>query len=173
MIIESIRQRFEIETERNTDRLVSLRTIENLKHNFSKKDRQEISGDIQNYLSRMSQRPNPPIIVSPHNDYKTEKITDSKKKSLHSRLRLASDSTLYIDTTKTIRMSASQASIKSSTKDPMFSNSSMVKSILKKSGISGLFKDSCREIIESPLRPEIHHCRNKSYRATLITLKAD
>ncbi|OMJ85113.1 hypothetical protein SteCoe_13639 [Stentor coeruleus] len=173
MIINSIRQRYEIETERNTDRLVSLRTIENLKHNFSKKDRQDISGDIQNYLSKMSQRPNPPIIVSPHHDYKTENILESKRKKLHSRLRLASDSGLCIEITKNVRMSASQASLKSSAKDHMFSNSSMVKNILKKSGISGLFKENCREIVESPLRPEIHHCRNKSYRATLITLQAD
>ncbi|OMJ93958.1 hypothetical protein SteCoe_3020 [Stentor coeruleus] len=163
MIINSIKQRYEIEIERNTDRLLSLRTIENLKHNFSKKDRQEISGDIQNYLSRMSQRPNPPIIVSPRYDHRAEKINESKKKILHSRLRVSSDSTLYIDTTKNIRMSSSQASIKSSAKDIMLSNSNMVKNILKKSGISGLFKENCREIVDSPLKPEIHHCRNKSY----------
>lgn len=173
MIINSIRQKNESETERNTDRLLSLRNIEGLKHNVStKKERQNSFEDIHNYLSKMSQRADPPYIVSPGRAKKLKALSESKGKIFHNRQSLASDSILYLDNIKPAKISSSQTTIKSLQKDKIHKNSNLIKHILKKSGVTGAFKKNSGKA-ESPLRPEIHHCRNKSYRATLITIQAD
>ncbi|OMJ89114.1 hypothetical protein SteCoe_8841 [Stentor coeruleus] len=174
MIINSIRQKNEIEIERNTDRLLSLRNVEVLKHNSSNKKerRQNAFEDIHNYLSKMSQRADPPYIVSPSRAKKIQALTESKGKLLHNRQRLASDSILYLDNIKPAKISSSQTTIKSLQKDAIQKNSNLINHIFKKSGLTKGFKKTS-EKEESPLRPEIHHCRNKSYRATLITIQAD
>ncbi|OMJ77516.1 hypothetical protein SteCoe_22877 [Stentor coeruleus] len=164
MMINYIKEKNNIENERNSNRLETLRTVENLKHKTAtKKEKIKFSENIQNILYTINQKIHPPYYVTPQHTNKIKEPFVNKSNIFHNRQRIASDSHLGSDTTRSIRMSASQVSIKT-IEDGVFENSYFVKSILKKSGISGFFKENYNKDSESPVGMRIRHFRNKTHR---------
>lgn len=164
MMINYIKEKNNIENERNSDRLEALRTVENLKHKIpTKKEKIESSENIQSILYAINQKIHPPFYVTPQHKNKMKETFVNKSNIFHNRQRIASDSHLGSDTTRNIRMSASQVSIKQ-IEDGEFESSYLVKSILKRSGISGFFKENFNKDLDSNIGMKIRHFRNKTHR---------
>ncbi|OMJ75820.1 hypothetical protein SteCoe_24958 [Stentor coeruleus] len=163
MMINCIKEKNNIENKRNSNRLETLRTVENLKHIITPKKEKIMSPEnIQNALHSINQKILPPYYVTPQHTSKIKEPFTNKNIIFRSRQRNASDSRLGSDTTRSIRMSASQVSIKPN--DDGLENSYLVKSILKRSGISGFFKENYNKDLDSPVGVKIRHFRNKTHK---------
>jgi hypothetical protein len=166
MILSSIKEKYAIEAQRNSDRITSLRNIENLKQKSStKKVKKDSFGDIQNYLNKINQRNHPLYMVTPQKTNIKDQNDDMKNSIFHIQ-RNISESNMCTDSTRSLRMSSSKISVMSG-KDGISGNSKWIKNIIRKSGITELLNEDYWEKNDFRFRPVINHLRNNTCRASL------